>query len=172
MACLGIDFGTSNTAAGVMAAGRPVAIELERGETTLPSAVFVDFAERRFVYGSAANQKMIDGQDGRYMRALKSILGTSLAQEPRMFLNERLTPIEIIARFLAEIKSRAETYTGTSFERALSGRPVRFHSADAGRDAQAETDLRAAYELAGFATWISCPNPRRRRCRWMARGGC
>lgn len=159
MALLGIDFGTSNTGAAVLRDGAPHIIELEPGRETLPTAVFLDFTRRRTTYGSAAVQAMIDGEEGRFMRALKSILGTDLARQRRQFMNERLTLIEIIARFLAEIKTRAETQTGERFTQALSGRPVQFHSAHPERDAQALIDLREAYALAGFDAVDFLPEP-------------
>jgi hypothetical chaperone protein len=142
-----------------MAGGKPFVIPLEPDAQTLPTAVFVDFADRRFVYGTDAARAMMDGQEGRFLRALKSILGTPLAQEKRQFLNEQLTLIEVIARFLSEIKSRTESFTGLSFDTVLSGRPVRFHSEDAARDTQAELDLRAAYDLAGFKQVDFLPEP-------------
>jgi hypothetical chaperone protein len=159
MARLGVDFGTSNTGVGVLAGGRPYAIPLEPAEQTLPTAIFVDFADRQYLYGSAAARAMMQGAEGRFMRSLKSILGTTLAREPRMLLNERITLIEIIARFLKEIKHRAESHTGLSFDRALSGRPVRFHSASAERDAQALADLTEAYLIAGFDAVDFLPEP-------------
>lgn len=159
MTTLGLDFGTSNTAAGVFDGNRPVSIPLEPGKDTIPTAVFVDFADRQYIYGSAAATAMQEGLEGRFMRALKSILGTPIAQEPRMFLNERLTLIEIIARFLAEVKSRSEKATGQKFETALSGRPVKFHSQSPEKDAQAELDLRQAYEFAGFKDVSFLPEP-------------
>ncbi len=159
MPTLGLDFGTSNTAAALMAGAAPFVLPLEPSTETLPTAVFIDFARRRFVYGSEALNALRDGQDGRFLRALKSILGTPLAHEPRMFLNEKLTLVEIIARFLAEIRHRSEAFTGLTFEHALSGRPVRFHSASDERDAQAEADLRQAYDLAGFKSVGFLPEP-------------
>lgn len=159
MAVLGIDFGTSNTAAAVMQGGELRLIELEPGQSTLPTAIFLDFEGRRTVYGSEAVAAMIEGREGRFMRALKSILGTALARERRQFLNERLTLIEIIARFLAEVKRRAEAQTGLAFDSALSGRPVHFHSRAPERDAQAEADLREAYGLAGFSAVRFLPEP-------------
>lgn len=159
MARLGIDFGTSNTGAGIMVDGRPQAILLEDGAQTLPTAVFIDFADQTFVYGQAAARAMMEGQDGRFMRGLKSILGTPLAREKRRFLNERLTLIEVIGRFLAEIRLRSETLTGQSFDAAISGRPVKFHSESEEKDVQAEIDLREAYMLAGFRDVDFLPEP-------------
>lgn len=150
MAILGIDFGTSNTAAGVMVAGRPHLITVEPGRKTLPTSVFFDFDRKVTTYGSVANAALIDGREGRFMRALKSVLGTPLMRERRQIAYERLTLIEVVARFLQMIRERAEVETGETYDVALSGRPVRFHSSDDARNAQAEIDLREAYMAAGY----------------------
>lgn len=150
MATLGIDFGTSNTAAGVMLAGRSHLIEVEPGHKTLPTSVFFDYDRKVTTYGSVANAALIDGREGRFMRALKSVLGTPLMREKRQIAYERLTLIEVVARFLRMLRERAETETGETYDVALSGRPVRFHSTDAARNAQAELDLREAYMVAGY----------------------
>ena len=150
MATLGIDFGTSNTAAGVMRNGRPYLITVEPGRQVLPTSVFFDSDRRQTVYGSEANAALIDGREGRFMRALKSVLGTPLMHEKRVIAHERLTLVEVVARFLAMLREKAEAETGQRFDHALSGRPVRFHSTDPARNARAEDDLRAAYLAAGF----------------------
>lgn len=149
MAVLGVDFGTSNSAAGIMRDGAAHLIALENGGQTLPTAVFFDFDAKRMVIGSAAGAALLAGDEGRYMRALKSLLGAPLMRERRSLLGERLDFIDIIARFLHRIKQAAEAETGLVFDRALSGRPVRFHPDDA-RNAQAQVDLREAYLRAGF----------------------
>lgn len=148
---LGIDFGTSNSAAGIAVAGRPWLIELEAGENTLPTAVFFDHGSRNMRIGRKATQALIDGDEGRFMRALKSLLGTPLLREKRRIYKEEMDFIDIIARFLKVVKTRAEDATHMEFTHALSGRPVRFHSKDADRNAQAEIDLRECYLRAGFA---------------------
>lgn len=147
---LGVDFGTSNTAAGYMRDGRPHLVTFEPGQTTIPTTFFFDFDTRRLLIGEPANQALLDGVEGRFMRALKRILGTPLMHEPRQFLNERVTFVEIIARFLAQVKARAEAEAGMRFDRVLSGRPVVFHGTNNPREAAAEADLRACYLAAGF----------------------
>ncbi len=149
MAVLGVDFGTSNSAAGIARDGVPWLIPLEAEGVTLPTAVFFDVDTQKMLIGSAAGDALLAGEEGRYMRALKSLLGSALMRERRMFLGERLDFIDIVARFLARLKQAAESATGERFEHALSGRPVRFHGDDA-RNAQAEVDLREAYMRAGF----------------------
>jgi hypothetical chaperone protein len=147
---LAIDFGTSNTAAAVMQDGVPKLIELEPGQTTFPTAIFLDFATRTTLFGTAAVQALIDGREGRFMRALKSVLGTPLMHEPRQLMNRRMTLIDVIAMILAEVKTRSEAACGCRFDHALSGRPVHFHTKDAARDARALADLTACYLAAGF----------------------
>ncbi len=148
---LAIDFGTSNSAAGYMLNGAPKLLEIEPQNTTLPTSIFFDFDSRQTRFGTPANAALIDGEYGRYMRALKSVLGTGLMHEKRRIMDEQIDFIEIISRFLREIKSRAEAASGLTFEKALSGRPVHFHSDDPQKDAQALKDLRACYLKAGFA---------------------
>lgn len=147
---IGLDFGTSNTAAAVLGAGRPRIIALEPGQDTMPTAIFLDFAARRTLYGRDAVAALIEGRDGRFMRALKSVLGTPLARERRGFLNERLTLLDIVARFLSEVRARASADLGADVRAVVAGRPVHFHSADPGRDAQAAADLAECYAMAGF----------------------
>lgn len=147
---LAIDFGTSNTAASLLRDGTPHFISLEAQGDTMPTAVFLDFHRRQTLVGEAAIAALVSGREGRFMRALKSVLGTSLLHEKRQFLNERLTLSEVIIRFLSQVKARAEADCGQAFPRVLSGRPVHFHSRDPERDARALADLTACYHAAGF----------------------
>ncbi|QHQ34488.1 Hsp70 family protein [Algicella marina] len=147
---LGVDFGTSNSAAGHVVEGRPVLIEMAPGRTTLPTTFFFDFETRETLIGDPANAALLDGLEGRFMRALKRVLGTSLMHEQRQILKERVTFVDIIGRFLRAIRERAEAQTGQTFTRVLSGRPVIFHGRGAEREEKAEADLRACYMAAGF----------------------
>ena len=156
---LGIDFGTSNSAAGVLQDGAPRLIDMAPGQSTMPTTFFFDFDTRRTLMGEPANQALLDGIEGRFMRALKRVLGTSLMHEKRQILNERVTFVDIIGRFLAEIKRRSESNSGMQFDHVLSGRPVVFHAMDDPREAQAEEDLRACYLAAGFKSVAFLPEP-------------
>ena len=147
---LGIDFGTSNTGAAYLLNGKPQLIELAPGQTSFPTTFFFDYETRKTLMGHAANQALLDGDDGRFMRALKRVLGTTLMHQPRQILNARVTFVDIIARFLRHVKMQAEAETGLTFDRAVCGRPVVFHASDDPREAQAEADLHACYIAAGF----------------------
>jgi hypothetical chaperone protein len=156
---LGVDFGTSNTAAGYMSDERPRLIEFAPGRTTIPTTFFFDYDTREMLIGDPAIQALLEGVEGRFMRALKRVLGTSLMHERRQILNERVTFVDIIARFLAQVKARAEAEAGVIFDRVLSGRPVVFHGVGDPREAAAEADLRACYMAAGFREVDFMPEP-------------
>lgn len=147
---LGIDFGTSNTAASMLVNGQPQLITLEGGKETIPTAIFLDFGARKMRFGNEAVACLIDGDEGRFIRALKRILGTPLFREQRQLLNERMSFLDVVAQFIKGIKQQAEAQSGERFTHVLSGRPVRFHPNDPARDKLAQDDLAECYHRAGF----------------------
>lgn len=156
---LAIDYGTSNSAVAIFDQGAIRRIPIETGSDTLPTAVFFPAGGGQMRIGQAASDALIDGAEGRYMRALKSVLGTSLFDETRLIGGKRRSLSDITTAFLAEVKSRAERMSGLTFRRVLSGRPVHFHTADPARDAKAEADLRACYLAAGYDEVSFLPEP-------------
>ena len=148
---LAIDFGTSNSAAAVLVDGRVRRLAIETDAETVPTAVFFPLDKGPMRIGVAAAVALISGEEGRYMRALKSVLGTSFFHEQRPIGGKRRTLAEIVTAFLVEVKARAEAASGRRFTRVLSGRPVHFHTADLARDARAEVDLQGCYLAAGFS---------------------
>lgn len=156
---LAIDFGTSNSAAAILQGGAVRRLAMEQGGDTLPTAVFFPARGGNMLVGSAAGAALIDGAEGRYMRALKSVLGQPLFHEERLIGGKRQTLSDIVAAFLRVLKTRAETATGFAIDRVLSGRPVHFHTNNPGRDAQALQDLHKCYIAAGFADVGFLPEP-------------
>jgi hypothetical chaperone protein len=149
-ATLALDFGTSNSAAAMLLDGQVRRLPIETGSDTLPTAVFFPVGGGPMLIGARAITALIDGEDGRFMRAMKSVLGTRLFHESRLIAGKRRTLAGIVTAFLQTIKARAEAEAGLRFDRLLCGRPVHFHSTDAARDQQAEADLRACCLAAGF----------------------
>ena len=170
---LAVDFGTSNSAVAVLENGQARRLSMEAGNETLPTAVFFPEGGGAMQIGSLAGRSLIDGDEGRYMRALKSILGTPLFHQSRLIEGKRRTLADVVTAFLVEIKTRAEAETGYAFRRVLSGRPVRFHSKDDAQNAQAEIDLRGCYEAAGFEAvdFVYEPEAAARACRDMTGEG-
>src|SRR5262245_42144634 len=97
---LAIDFGTSNSAAAILENGVPRRLPIEPGADTLPTAVFFATEGGPMRIGDAASAALIAREPGRYMRALKSVLGGPLLHEPRIIGGTRQTLADVIAAFL------------------------------------------------------------------------
>ncbi|WP_138469260.1 Hsp70 family protein [Poseidonocella sp. HB161398] len=164
---LAIDFGTSNTAAALAWEGGVYHIPIERGAPTLPTAVFFPADGGTMRLGAAAADALVAGEEGRYMAAMKRVLGLPLLSEMRWIGDRRRSLEQIVTAFLSELRGRAEAATGMRFQRALSGRPVHFHSRAPELDARAEADLRACYLAAGFeeVSFLAEPEAAARACR-------
>lgn len=151
MTACGLDFGTSNTTLGVAeTGGSPRLMPLEKQSTTLPSAVFFEFESATMAVGQAAIDAYVAETEGRFMRALKSVLGTALIDEETTLRGSRIGFRAVIARFLGEVKRRAEQASGAALETVVHGRPVRFVDGDAEADARAERALAEIARGIGF----------------------
>jgi hypothetical chaperone protein len=147
----GVDFGTTNSTVGLCEpGGAPVLVPLEGENLTIPSALFYSLEDGRTYFGRAAVFEYMDGAEGRFMRALKSILGTSLMKDTTQVGRERLRFEAIIGRFLRHLRGRLEAERGTAPEKVVLGRPVRFVDEDDEADRQAEAQLEAAARMEGF----------------------
>ena len=146
----GVDFGTSNSTVGWVRPGQPTLLPLEDGKATLPSVVFFNADDDQVRYGRAALADYLEGYDGRLMRSLKSLLGTSL-MEGQTEVGGRALPFrQLLGHFIGEVKRRAECEAGRSFERAVFGRPVYFVDDDPDADRLAEDTLAGIARAVGF----------------------
>ena len=152
-----IDFGTSNSAIAVPGANASMRlIELEAGFPTMPTAVFYaadggTHEKPRCEFGRAAIAAYVDGIDGRLMRSMKSILGSTLIEQTTDIGGGRgVRYLDVVATYLEHLRRRAEADVGTTIDRAMLGRPVFFVDDDPVRDAQAQAALRSAARHAGF----------------------
>jgi hypothetical chaperone protein len=149
---LGIDFGTSNSAVSFLAAdGRAQLVPLEGTATALPTAVFFNTEEPGTHFGRDAIGLYLAGVEGRLMRSLKSLLGSSLVEEETAVGTGTLSFKAIIALFLSELRRRAARHLGHEARRAVIGRPVHFVDDEADRDRRAQAVLTEAAASAGFA---------------------
>lgn len=146
----GIDFGTSNSAVSVGAGAQVRLIPVEGEAVTLPSAIFFNTELASISFGRQAIAEYLDHYDGRLMRALKSILGSSLIGETTQVGDRRKDFRAIIGLYIGELKARAERFAGTTIDQVVLGRPVRFVDTDDVADARAENELRAIAEGQGF----------------------
>jgi hypothetical chaperone protein len=147
----GVDFGTSNSTVGWVRPGQPTLLPLEDGKSTLPSVVFFNADDEQVRYGRAALADYLEGYDGRLMRSLKSLLGTSLMEGQTEVAGRALPFRQLLGHFIGEVKRRAEREAGRAFERAVFGRPVYFVDDDPDADRLAEDTLAAIARSVGFS---------------------
>src|SRR5215475_716610 len=104
MIACGLDFGTSNSAIGIARDDAAVLAPVEADSTLIPSAVFFDDEVKgQVLFGNQAIAAYVGQTEGRLMRALKTILGSSLIDEETS-LGGRKVPlrgvVEIFVRHL------------------------------------------------------------------------
>jgi hypothetical chaperone protein len=147
---VGIDFGTSNSTVGWQRPGQSALLPLEDGKATLPSVVFFHAEDGQSRYGRAALADYLSGDEGRLMRSLKSLLGTSLMDDFTEVNGRILKFRELLGLFIGELKRRGEQAAGRSFGSAVLGRPVFFVDDDAAADRLAQDTLEQIARAAGL----------------------
>ena len=148
---IGIDFGTSNTSIGYCGLQGVRLIELEPAATSIPTAVFYGLASGEYAIGAEAVAAYETGEEGRLMRSIKSVLGSSLIDETTDVGRRRLPFRDVIAHFLRRVIARAEAETGQRVESVVQGRPVSFNDRDADLDRRAQAILESCLHEAGVA---------------------
>jgi molecular chaperone DnaK len=141
---IGIDLGTTNSAAAVMIGGEPVILPSEEGPTPygkmFPSVVaFTDENER--LVGEWAMMHAAENPD-RTVIGIKRKMGSS----QKVTIGKRdYTPQEISAMILQKIKSDAEAYLGTEVKKVVITVPAYFN--DGQRTATKEAGKIAGLEV-------------------------
>ena len=135
---IGIDLGTSNSAAAVLIGGKPTIIPSAEGNTlggkAFPSVVAFTKDGQRLV-GEPARRQAISNPD-RTITAIKRKMGTSYTVE---IDGKNYTPQEISAMILRKIKEDASAYLGEEVTEAIITVPAYFNdnqrqaTKDAGR---------------------------------------
>ncbi|MER9909144.1 Hsp70 family protein [Mesorhizobium sp. M0050] len=146
----GIDFGTSNSTVGVIRNGQARLVALEGEQPTLPSAVFFNFEDGHTYFGRRAIADYTDAIEGRLMRSLKSVLGSSLAHEKTRIKARQIGFIDIVGMFVGHLKKRLEEDASAPVENVVLGRPVQFVDDDVEADAKAQSELEKAARAQGF----------------------
>jgi molecular chaperone DnaK len=123
---IGIDLGTSNSAAAVVEAGRPTIIPSAEG-TSLGGKAFPSYVaftkDGQMIVGEPARRQAVSNPEGTIM-AIKRKMGTDY--KVRVFGKE-YTPQQISAFILQKIKRDAEAYLGTKVEKAVITVPAYFN---------------------------------------------
>lgn len=158
MTICGLDFGTSNSTVGVLHDQRQTMVPLERDlggdwQTTLPSALFFGFEDDEISVGRQALSRYTNGEPGRLMRSMKSLLGGAFMGDKTQIKNRYYSFDEIIGFFVGSLKRQAEAFLGDdapALDSVVIGRPVFFNDDDAALDRAAQDHLEAIARLAGY----------------------
>jgi molecular chaperone DnaK len=125
MAIIGIDLGTSNSAAAVLRGGRPVRIPSAEG-VTLGGKAFPSYV------ALTASGEMLVGEPAR-RQAVANPTGTATAFKRRMGRREKIklqtqefSPEELSALLLQKIKRDSEAFLGEPVEKAVVTVPAYF----------------------------------------------
>ncbi|TNE31615.1 MAG: Hsp70 family protein [Alphaproteobacteria bacterium] len=146
----GLDFGTSNSTLSLCRERAVTLVPLEGEEITIPSAVFyaVNASDARF--GKQAMRLFMEGEEGRFMRSLKRILGTSLMNDGTV-VNGKLKRFEdVLGDFIGNMKAAAERHSGVEMTNVVMGRPVHFADNDSKTDSRAQDELQNIAKAVGF----------------------
>ena len=146
----GLDFGTSNSAIGVWKDNHPTLVPVEGDEETIPSAIFFDNEIKQAFFGRRAMIEYIDGADGRLLRALKSILGSSLMAEKTLVWNKLIPFEQVVGTFVKHLKSQAEQCLDHELTNVVVGRPVQFVDGNKKADTRAQNALQSIVRSQGF----------------------
>ena len=148
---LGIDFGTSNSAAAYLDAnGQLNVVPLEKQRAEMPTAVFFATEPPQVLFGEDAMAAYLGDVEGRLLRSLKSLLGSALMEEHTAVGDRSMRYFDIVVLFFKELKRRSEAHLGHPVTHALLGRPVHFVDDNPERDALAQETLGRAAREAGF----------------------
>ena len=123
---IGIDLGTSNSAAAALIGGRPTIIPSAEGASVggkaFPSVVAFTEDGQRLV-GEPARRQAVTNTEGTVM-AIKRKMGTG---EKVKFKDKEFTPQDISAFILQKIKQDAEAFLGDTVEKAVITVPAYFN---------------------------------------------
>ncbi len=139
---LGVDLGTTNSAAAIMEAGRPVIIPSAEGPTIagkmFPSVVAFT-KDGQLLVGEPAKRQAVTNPEGTVFE-IKRKMGTDYTEKLQ---DKEYTPQQISAFILQKIKRDAETFLGEKLKKCVITVPAHFND----NQRQATKD---AGEIAGF----------------------
>ncbi|MDH5451122.1 MAG: Hsp70 family protein, partial [Candidatus Bathyarchaeota archaeon] len=139
---LGIDLGTTNSAAAILEAGRPTIIPSAEGPTIagkmFPSVVAFT-RENQLLVGEPAKRQAVTNPEGTIFE-IKRKMGTDYKAD---IFGKEYTPQQISAFILQKIKRDAETFLGEKLKKCVITVPAHFND----NQRQATKD---AGEIAGF----------------------
>ena len=124
---IGIDLGTSNSAAAMLEGGRPVIIPSAEGTTTGGGKAFPSYVaftkDGQLIVGEPARRQAVSNPEGT-VTAFKRKMGTDYRYKLH---GKEYTPQQLSAYLLQKIKRDAEAFIGEKVEKAVITVPAYFN---------------------------------------------
>jgi len=124
---IGIDLGTSNSAAAFLEGGRPVIVPSAEGTTVGGGKAFPSYVaftkEGQLIVGEPARRQAVSNPDGT-VTGFKRKMGTDYAYTLH---GKKYTPQQLSAYLLQKIKRDAEAFLGEKVEKAVITVPAYFN---------------------------------------------
>jgi molecular chaperone DnaK len=124
---IGIDLGTSNSAAAILEGGRPAIIPSAEGTTTGGGKAFPSYVaftkDGQLIVGEPARRQAISNPEGT-VTAFKRKMGTDFHYKLH---GKEYTPQQLSAYLLQKIKRDAEAFLGEKIEKAVITVPAYFN---------------------------------------------
>ena len=147
MLCTGIDFGTSNSLVAIAENEEKIQpVELEYNDVVVPTALF--FGQEK-LYGKSAINAYLAGMPGRFMRGMKSLLGSKTETDGTYIDGHFVSFAELVKTFLHFLKFKSDKKADQNLENVVVGRPVHFDS-DPEEDKAAQDTLERICHQIGF----------------------
>lgn len=146
----GLDFGTSNSTVGIRTKNGFQLASLEDYSPVIPTTIFFDYDEKQQLFGKAALERYVNGEEGRLLRAIKSVLGNELMHENTVINGKKTALKDIIGFIINHLKKRSEQFAGHDLNNVVLGRPVHFNDHDPEKDQEAENLLKKIAIQQGF----------------------
>ena len=144
-----LDFGTTNSVAGVNNSGKIEMIPLGKESLETKTVLFYSFEDKNFYVGDEAVEELELETMGRYLVSLKSFLGSKEQIETTLGTTTYMLE-DLISIIIRRFKAKIEAHVGQRVERIVLGRPVRFNDDDDALDQLAQERLQKAALQAGF----------------------
>jgi len=146
---VGIDFGTSNSLVAVARDQDTIQpVELAAKDPVVPTALFFE-KDGPVRYGKEAISSYLSGVPGRFMREIKTLLGSKTETEGTVVNGRFLSFADLIKMFVCFLKLQAEQKVKQPLDNIVMGRPVHFND-NPDEDKAAEKALRSICHQAGF----------------------
>lgn len=157
----GLDFGTSNTISSVYKKHTNQLVDLEKGNTSLPSAVYFPFEDLRSpIYGELATNTYINNGYGRYMKSFKRTLGTSFFEQGTILKpGYRVFFRDIIVDYIKHVKNKTEIYTEKEIDYAVIGKPVRLNNSSSIGENSGINQLESILKEVGYKNYSLLEEP-------------